>query len=60
MPEIHLKELRFTYSAWGAFTKNKERRQKFKESEDSIYIYKFSIMNAFTEAIYFTIHLTVI
>ena len=46
MPEIHLKQLRFTYSAWGAFTKNKERRQKFKETEDSIYIYKNELYNA--------------
>ena len=30
MPETHLKQPRFTYSACGAFTKNKERIQKFK------------------------------
>ena len=29
MTEMHL---RFTYSAFGAFTKNKERIQKFKET----------------------------
>ena len=40
MPEMHLKQPRFTYSAWGPFTKNKERIQKFKETGDTNYIYK--------------------
>ena len=30
MPEIHLRQPQFTYSACGPFTKNKERIQKFK------------------------------
>ena len=33
MPEIHLRQLGFTYSACGQCTKNKERIQKFKEQE---------------------------
>ena len=40
MPEIHLRQLGFTYSACGPFTKNKERIQKFKETGDTSYIYK--------------------
>ena len=40
MPEMHLKQPRFTYSACGPFTKNKERIQKFKETENTDYIYK--------------------
>ena len=40
MPEVHLKQPGFTYSAWGLFTKNKERIQKFKETGDTSYIYK--------------------
>ena len=40
MPEIHLKQPGFTYSACGPFTKNKERIQKFKETGDTSYIYK--------------------
>ena len=40
MPEMHLKQHRFTYSACGPFTKNKERIQKFKETGDTSYIYK--------------------
>ena len=40
MPEMHLRQLGFTYSACGPFTKNKERIPKFKETEDTSYIYK--------------------
>ena len=32
MPEMHLKQPLFTYSAFGPFTKNKEKIQKFKET----------------------------
>ena len=38
MPEMHLKQSGFTYSACGSFTKNKERIQKFKETGDANYI----------------------
>ena len=38
--KMHLKEPGFTYSACGPFTKSKERIQKFKETEDSRYIYR--------------------
>ena len=38
MPEMHLKQLQFTYSACGPFTKNKQRIQKFKETGDEKYI----------------------
>ena len=40
IPEMHLKQPRFTYSACGQCTKNKERIQKFKETGDTSYIYK--------------------
>ena len=40
MPEMHLKQPGFTYSACGPFTKNKKRVQKFKETGDTNYIYK--------------------
>ena len=35
MPEMFLRPLGFTYSACGAFAKNKERIQKFKETRVS-------------------------
>ena len=40
MPEIHLRQPQFVYSACGSFTRNKERIQKFKETGDTSYIYK--------------------
>ena len=40
IPEMHLKQPRFTYSACGPFTKIRERIQKFKETGDPRYMYK--------------------
>ena len=40
MPVMHLKQPKFTYSACGPFTRNKERIQKFEETGDSRYIYR--------------------
>ena len=46
MPEMHLRQPGFTYSACGSFTKNKERIQKFKETEDSRYIFQNELNKA--------------
>ena len=46
MPEMHLRQPGFTYSACGPFTKNKERIQKFKETGDTSYIYKSELDKA--------------
>ena len=40
MPEIHLRQPQFTYSACGPFTKHEERIQKFKETGDTNYVFK--------------------
>ena len=40
MPEMHLRQPQFTYSACGQFTKHKQRIQKFKETGNTNYIYK--------------------
>ena len=40
MPEIHLRQPQFTYSACGAFTRHEERIQKFKETGDTNYVFK--------------------
>ena len=40
MPEMHLRQPQFTYSACGPFTRHKQRIQKFKETGDTNYIYK--------------------
>ena len=47
MPEMHLKQPGFTYSACGPFTKNKERIQKFKQTGDSRYIDRHELDKAF-------------
>ena len=40
IPEMHLKQPGFTYSACGPFTRNKERIQKLKETGDAKYNYR--------------------
>ena len=40
MPEMHLKQPGFTYSACGPFTRNKERIEKFIQAENIDFIYK--------------------
>ena len=35
IPEIHFKQPRFTYSACGLFSKNKQRVQRFMETGDT-------------------------
>ena len=40
MPEMHLKQSGFTYSACGPFTKTKERIEKFMQTGNTDFIYK--------------------
>ena len=40
MPEMHLKQPGFTYSACGPFTKSKERIEKFMLTGNTDFIYK--------------------
>ena len=40
MPEMHLKQPGFIYSACGPFTKNKERIEKFMQTGNTDFIYK--------------------
>ena len=47
MPEMHLRQPQFTYSACGPFTKHKQRIQKFKETGDTNYIYKNELDEAY-------------
>ena len=47
IPEMHLRQPGFTYSACGPFTKNKERIQKFKQTGDSRYIYRNELDKAY-------------
>ena len=45
MPEMHLKQPGFTYSACSPFTKNKERVQKCMQTGNTNYIYKKLVAN---------------
>ena len=47
MPEMHLRQPGFTYSACGPFTKNNERTQNCNETGDSRYIYQNKLDKAF-------------
>ena len=40
MPEIHLRQLRFTYGHCGPFTRNKQRIKKIIQIGDTYYIYR--------------------
>ena len=40
MPEMHLRQPVFTYSACGPFTRNRQRIQKFMQTGDTNYIYR--------------------
>ena len=40
IPKLHVKQLGFTYSTCGPFTKNKERIEKFMQTRNEDYIFK--------------------
>ena len=46
MPEIHLKQPGFTYSACGPFAKIKERVEKFMQTGNTNFIYKNELAKA--------------
>ena len=46
MPEMHLKQPGFTYSACGPFTKHRERINKFMDTGDTRFIYKYYLDKA--------------
>ena len=46
MPEVHLRQPGFKYSACGPFTKNKRRTKKIKETGYSSYIYQSELDKA--------------
>ena len=44
MPEMHLKQTGFTYSACGPFTKNEERIEKFMQTGNTNFIYQVNLI----------------
>ena len=52
MPEMHLKQPGFTYSTCKPFTKNKEKIQKFKETENKTIFTKMNLIRLVFQAIW--------
>ena len=46
MPEMHLKQPGFTYSACGPFTKNKKRIEEFMQTGNIDFVYKNNLDKA--------------
>ena len=46
IPEMHLRQPQFIYSACGPFTRHKERIKKFKQTGDTRYIYRNDLNKA--------------
>ena len=46
MPELHLKQPGFTYSACGPFTRNKERIEKFMQTGNTDFVYRNELNKA--------------
>ena len=44
MPEMHLRQPGFTYSASGPFTSYKQRIKKFMQTGDTNYIYRNEVV----------------
>ena len=51
MPEMHLRQPVFTYSACGPFTKNKERIEQFMKTGNTDFIYKSELDKAFFQQV---------
>ena len=52
MSEMHLRQPGFTYSACGAFTKNKERIEKFTQTGNTDFIYKNELEKACFQSLF--------
>ena len=46
MPEMHLRQPQFVYTACGPFTRHRERIRKFKQTGDTRYIYRNELEKA--------------
>ena len=44
MPEMHLRQTQFVYSACGTFTRHKERIKKFEQTGDTSYIIEMNLI----------------
>ena len=60
MPEMHLKQTGFTYSACGPVTKNKERIEKFMQTWNTEYISKNDLYKASFNMIWLMVNLKIL
>ena len=56
MPEMHLKQPGFTYSACGTFTKNKERIEKISRLEIQILFTEMNLIKLVFHMIWLMVH----
>ena len=56
MPEMHLKQPGFTYSACGTFTKNKERIEKISRLEIQILFTEMNLIKLFFHMIWLMVN----
>ena len=56
MPDMHLRQPGFTYSACGPFAKNKERIKKFMRTGNTDFIYKNELDKVFFNMIWFMVN----
>ena len=59
MAEMHLKQPGFTYSAFGQFTKNKERIEKFMQAGNTNYIYKLILIKLVFNLIWLMVNINI-
>ena len=59
MPEMHLKQLVFNYSACGPFTKNKEKIEQFMQTGTTEYITKMILVKLVVNMIWLMANLEI-
>ena len=60
MPEMHLKQIGFTYSACGPVTKDKERIEKIMQTWNTEYISKNDLYKASFNMIWLMVNLKIL
>ena len=56
MPEMHLKQPGFTYSACGPFTKNKERIEEFMQTGNTDFFIKINLIRLVSSMIWLMVN----
>ena len=59
MPEMHLEQCGFSYSAYGPFTKNEESIEKFMQTGNTDYIYKNDLITIVFNMIWYMVDIKI-